>query len=272
MISTETDPFAVQEALKKVEQIQAEADSAPVDLPPTRHPVDGEVKLVGGIIDPSGVIDTATVRELNGRDEEIIAKAPTMAKAMIAILNRGVETLGGHPAKADDLDALLSADRDLLLMKIREITFGSELEFDIVCPECGERSEVTLDITTDIPVKYLENPLHDRHFSVELRNGRIAEMRLPTGYTQKNIAANSENKTVAELNTLMLAGCVRSIDGRDVLDASQVLNLGIVDRNTLLEELSERIPGPQWDEIAKDCPNCGEEVSLPLSADQLFRF
>lgn len=271
MISTSTDPMAVQQALDKVNEIAAESEEVIEDLPPTRYPADTEVKLVGGIVDPTGIIDTATVRELNGRDEEAIVKAPNVAKAMITILHRGVDTLGGEKASPEDIDALLAADRDLLLMKIREATFGADLEFNMQCPHCGEGSEVTLDISEDIPVKYLEDPVTDRHFTVELRKGGVAEVRLPTGITQKNIAAVAGDKTVAELNTVMLYGCVRSINGRDVLDISQVQGLGIADRNKIIEELNARTPGPQWDEITKECPNCGEEVSLPLSADALFR-
>lgn len=269
MISTDTDPLAVQKALEVVQDMSQEEEA--VELPPTRFPVDGEVKLVGGIIDPTGVIDTATVRELNGRDEEIIAKAPNVAKAMIAILNRGVEYIGGEKPKAEDLDALLAADRDLLLIKIREVTFGSELEFQMTCPGCGETSDETLDISTDIPIKYLEDPISDRFFTVPLRKGGVAECRLPTGVTQKNLAAHAGTKTIAELNSMMLYGCIKSIDGRDVLDISQVLNLGMSDRNRIVEELAERTPGPQWNEVVKECPNCGEEVPLPLSADGLFR-
>ncbi len=237
MISTDTDPMSVQRALDEVNKIQAQADEveAEVEAPPTRHPVDGEVKLVGGLLDPTGIIDTATVRELNGRDEEIIVKAPNVAKAMIAILSRGVESIGGEKATNEDIEALLAADRDLLLMKIREVTFGAELEFSLECPFCGESTETAINIAEDIPVKYLDDPVHDRSFTVPLRKGGVAEVRLPTGVTQKNIAAAAGNKSVAELNTLMLYGCVRTINGRDVIDMSQILNLGIADRNKIIE-------------------------------------
>ena len=269
MISTDTDPLAVQQALEKVQELEAEEEV--VETPPTRFPVDGTVKLCGGLIDPTGVIDTATVRELNGRDEEAIVKAPNIGKAMLTILNRGVETLGGERPDADDLDSLLAADRDLLLVRIRSITFGDELELNMQCPECGETSEIVLNLTDDIPVEYLEDPIRDRSFTVELRNGGVAEVRLPTGITQKNVASASSTKSIAELNTMMLYGCVKMINDRDVIDISQILNLGIADRNAIVEELNKRSPGPQWDKIAKECTNCGEEVSLPLSADQLFR-
>lgn len=272
MINTDTNPMAVQKALEAVQALEQQEEEVSEETPPTRFPMDGEVKLVAGLVDPEGVIDTATVRELNGRDEEIIAKAPNVGKAMIAILSRGVETLGGKPATNDDIDALLAADRDLLLMKIREITFGAELDFNMECPKCGESSEAHLNISEDIPVKYLEDPIRDRSFTVPLRKGGVAEVRLPTGITQKNIAKAADGtKTVAELNTMMLYGCIKTINGRDVFDISQVLNLGIKDRNAIIEELNSRTPGPQWDDVTKECPNCGEEVYLPLSADSLFR-
>lgn len=262
---------SLEQALAAVEQIQAQDESTPMEVPPTRHPVDGQVHLVGGLVELTGLIDTATVRELNGRDEEIISKAPSIAKAMITILNLGVETIGGKKPDQDDLDSLLAADRDLLLLKIREVTFGAELETAMACPFCNEESEITIDISEDVPVEYLDDPIRDRNFTVELRNGGVAEVRLPTGITQKNLASAVGTKTVAELNTLMLYGCIRSINGRDVLDVSQILAMGIADRNAVAEELTKRTPGPQWNDVTKECPNCGEEVPLPLSADALFR-
>ena len=262
---------SLEQALAAVEQIQAQDEEVQMEAPPTRHPVDGQVHLVGGLVELTGLVDTATVRELNGRDEETISKSPNVAKAMITILNLGIETIGGKVPDQDAIDSLLAADRDLLLMKIREITFGAELESVMACPFCNEESEITLDLSEDIPVEYLEDPVRDRNFTVALRNGGVAEVRLPTGITQKNLASSVGTKTVAELNTLMLYGCVRSIDGRDVLDISQILAMGIADRNAIAEELTKRTPGPQWTDVTKECPNCGEEVPLPLSADALFR-
>jgi hypothetical protein len=262
---------SLEQALAAVEQIQAQDEEVQMEAPPTRHPVDGQVHLVGGLVELTGLVDTATVRELNGRDEETISKSPNVAKAMITILNLGIETIGGKVPDQDAIDSLLAADRDLLLMKIREITFGAELESVMACPFCNEESEITLDLSEDIPVTYLEDPIRDRNFTVPLRNGGVAEVRLPTGITQKNLASAVGNKTVAELNTLMLYGCIRTINGRDVLDVSQILSMGIADRNAIAEELTKRTPGPQWTDVTKECPNCGEEVPLPLSADALFR-
>ncbi len=248
-------------------------DSAPAAVPPSAEPpMDNVVELPAGYLDllSDEVTSTAEVRELNGADEEALAKAAggNFAKILDVVLQRGVVSICDQPAKPL-LDQLLSGDRDALLLAVRNVTYGPELEFGAVCPSCETRQQVTLDLTEDVPMRRLENP-KERTFEVELRRGR-ALVSLPNGATQRDLF-KADTKTTAELNTVLLAACVVEINGQPVLGPSQVREgLGVRDRETLLKAISERVPGPRLMEVSKPCRSCGESMPLPLTLADLFR-
>jgi hypothetical protein len=93
---------------------------------------------------------------------------------------------------------------------------------------------------------------------------------LPTGVVQKKLVDNTD-KTVAEINTILLAGCIMSIDDTPSAGASTALSLGMADRTKILDEIVKRNPGPRLGEVTKTCQACGETMDLPLSLTDLFR-
>jgi hypothetical protein len=212
------------------------------------------------------VIDTAEVRELIGSDEEAISKVGNSAKALLTILERATVKIGDEPATKETLDALYAGDREMLLLAIRSITFGSEVELGPAdCPFCEEEQVFKVDLMEDVPVKKLEGP---REFTVNCKVGPIV-MGLPTGLAQKEII-NSTNKTSAELDTIILKNCIVSINGDPFVDINKVRNLSLKDRRALLDEIINRNPGPQLADIKKACKACGQEVPLPLTLAGLF--
>lgn len=232
---------------------------------------DTTVTLSAGLIDPfeGTVSTTAEVRELNGADEEAIAKLSDPGKALLAILERATVSVGGQPATKQILGSLLAGDREALLLAIRKATFGSEVEVTTVCDKCPELQTFKIDLEKDVEVKKLDDPLRDRRFTVELKAG-LAKVNLPTGDVQTQII-NATDKNSAELDTMLLVACVTEIGDQPVLSPNRIRTLGITDRRLLLDEIASRNPGPQLSEIKKACKNCGQEVSLPLTLAELFR-
>jgi hypothetical protein len=234
-----------------------------VETPPDTH-----VELAAGLIDPfDGFIGTAEVRELNGADEEAIAKAGDTGKALLAILERAVVRLGEKAVDRDTLDMLLAGDRELILLTIRRVTFGDEINFEgNICPCSSDVQEVSIDLNKDVKVKKLDG---DRLFTIKCKIGEV-EVSLPNGITQKAIV-NSSNKTAAELDTLVLKSCVKTINGLPVMDTEQVRQLSVKDRRDILKAISNRNPGPQLSEVTVPCKFCGSEVPMPLTLAELFQ-
>ncbi len=83
------------------------------------EPPDGLVHLPGGLWWDGELLDSAEVRELNGADEVVLAKAAKNATSFVAsmikvLLTRAVVSVGHHePPSKEILDALLVGDRDL---------------------------------------------------------------------------------------------------------------------------------------------------------------
>lgn len=253
-----------------VSKFAAQAMEEPERVIETRAPSESEVKLPGGFIGANReIISTAEVRELNGMDEELISKAGSSAKSFNVLLQRGLVKLGSEEVTRDQIDNLLSGDRDAILIAIRRATFGNTLDLNINCPSCNVPQTTSIDLVEDVPVKTLENPLEDRTFFVETKKGPVG-VALPTGIVQKRLVDNMD-KTIAEMNTVLLAGCILSVNGAPSSGASTALSLGMADRTKVLDAITDRNPGPRLGEVKKACQACGEDIELPLSLTDLFR-
>lgn len=253
-----------------ISKFAAQAMEEPEKVIETRAPSESEVDLPGGFIGANRkVILTAEVRELNGMDEELIAKAGSSAKAFNVLLQRGLVKLGSEDVTKDQIDGLLSGDRDAILIAIRRATFGNTLDLNINCPSCNAPQTTSIDLIEDVPVKRLENPIEDRTFYVETKKGPVA-VALPTGVVQKRLVDNMD-KSIAEMNTVLLAGCILSVNGSPSSGASTALALGMADRTKVLDAITDRNPGPRLGEVKKACQACNEDIELPLSLTDLFR-
>ncbi len=258
-----TDPAILEQAIKDVEK--------PAVNIKTVAPSSSEVTLPGGFINREGaLVKYAEVRELNGMDEEAIAKAGSSSRALLVMLQRGLVSIGTEEANKQDLDNLLSGDRDAILIGIRKVTFGNEAEFSLTCPYCKTDLDVVVDLTSDVPYKELEDPVNGRSFEYESKKHGVIKCSLPTGSTQRKLMENTD-KTLAELNTILLAGCVTSVNGQSSMGASTVLKLGMADREALVSEIIKRNPGPRLGEVSTHCEACGEEIPMPLALTDLFR-
>lgn len=256
-------------------------DSKP---PALTNPLDGPVTLPAGFrrVKPGSdgtkfeTVRSAWVRELNGEDEERIARAKMRSNfpAYInAILEAGVERLGEDRPTREDFDSLVVGDQQFLLVEIARATYGDEMEYeDFECPHCAQKFSFSLSISDDIPITRLDK-VEDATFDVRLRKDRVATVSLPTGEVA---ALMSEAETPAESNTILITHCVDEIRGpqgtteiKGQADAAK--RLGVVDRRDLVEALSKRMPGPQYNEIKfKHDPGCGEEIRLSVTLGDLF--
>lgn len=253
-----------------VAKFAEQAMKEPETVIKTRVPSESEVWLPGGYVNANNeVIRTAEVRELNGMDEELMAKAGSAAKAFNVLLQRGLVKIGHDDVTRETVDNLLSGDRDAILIAIRRATFGDTIELNITCPECNSPQTAEIHLEHDVPVKKLEDTLEDRTFTVETKKGTVG-VALPTGLVHRRLVDNMD-KTPAEINTVLLAGCILSVDNRPSAGASTALSLGMADRDKVLTEIIKRNPGPRLGEVKKACQACDEDISLPLSLTDLFR-
>jgi len=233
------------------------------------------VTLPGGYLRPDGRLErTAVVRELNGYDEERLSRlnaAKNVAVYVTELLSLGVETIGGEPVSKDILRALLIGDRDALVLGVRQATYGNLVPFQLHCAECDTDSDVNVELDVDVHVVEMEDPLK-RVFEVPLKRGN-AQVSLLTGVTQEAFSENLGKRTQAEINTIMMAKSVVTINGIPVRGNEDMLRaLSALDRETLITFIAEHQPGPQLGEIRVPCATCGAEYPVSLGLPNLFRF
>ena len=253
-----------------ISQYAKPATEEPDKLVETRAPSASEVELPGGYITFEGkLITTAEVRELTGADEEAIAKAGSTAKSLHVLLERGLVKLGDKEATKDDIDLLLSGDRDAILLGIRRVTFGEALDLKLRCPSCNVEQQADVHLLKDVPFVKLKDRIKDRNWIVETKLGPVG-LGLPTGIVQKKLMENTQ-MSVPEVNTILLAGCITTIDGQMSVGNAGPLSLGMADRAKIIDSILEKNPGPRLGEVSKVCKACEEKIEIPLSLVDLFR-
>lgn len=263
---------AAERPLEMAEVLQDALGDQQSDIPLIDPPTDDQVNLPGGLVINGEVFRQVTVRELNGEDEEHLARAMVagdQGRFNQVLLERGVVSIGPHQANEELLDQLLLGDRDMAILGIRKATYGDTMDLSLACAHCGVDSKIRVTFDDDVPIRKLEWQPDDPDHEVALRDG-VAVIRLATGAVQRHIFG-LENKTIAELNTVLLSKCVQSINGEAVngsLDA--IKRLGMSDRRTLVEWLIEKQPGPDYGAVTNTCTVCGKETPLNLSAADLF--
>jgi len=263
-ISAAANPALANQMLNK-----ALTEAPKERMPEIVSPSDTTVELPGGYVNAAGeVIRTAEVRELTGKDEEVISKTNNLGKAVLAILQLGTVKIGNEAATEKLLDELLIGDRDAILLGILKATFGNTVKIPVFAD--GEEKLVEVDINTDIKTKILTDPVNDRVFIVK---GKTVDytVKLPNGVVQREMINNAE-KTSAELSTLVLENTLVRIGENPVYSKAQVQALSVVDRRKIIEEINKRAPGPQFEDVVVTDPDTGSEVTVPINLGTLFQF
>ncbi|ORT58171.1 hypothetical protein [Streptomyces sp. CB03238] len=241
------------------------------DPPAIPEPADCLVTLPVGLVRDDVILTEAEVRELTGSDEEALARVRANPLRLLeTLLELGTVRIGDVPATSDVLPQLLLGDRDALVIAIRRVTFGDEMEFDeINCPNCGEYFSATISLGA---IQSQTAPIG--RLTVPLRKGGCAIVRYPTGADQAAMLANAK-ATNAEHNSTLLSRClveIRDAEGKVTPGGADVVaSLGMGDIRTILKQLAATQPGPRLLETTIEHEECGGEVPLPLSVADIFR-
>jgi T4 bacteriophage base plate protein len=148
---------------------------------------------------------------------------------------------------ADDLAALSIGQRDTYLLKLRELTLGSQMESYAECPKCAERLEFTINVA-DIRVAESMATVNQEYI---LTSGEFQlRFRLPNS---KDLAAVVGYQDVNMVRRLIGLRCVLEVkrDGVAVTDGE--LPPDVI--NQLAKQMAEC--DPQAEVLLNlDCPAC----------------
>ena len=219
----------------------------------------------------------AEVRELNGADEEYLARRRDPLDYFDAVLALGVTRLGSADLasmsiteREQVLATLLTGERELLFLTVIRATFGNERDLEFQCGSCQGEFTTTLLLDHDFPL--VDDLGFDPPLTYEFTTskGDRIEYRLVNGADQRE-AASKRNATTAEQNTVVLTNVIKRVNGTVPFDTKEyVLGLSMKDRRDLVADMDKRLPTIN-NEIDLECQSCGTKNRVTLNWGDLFR-
>jgi len=238
--------------------------------------------LPGGYLDADRqLLREFEVAPLSGRDEELIAaRQPVASPALLtALFSRCVLRLGSiRPVSEELARRLLVADRQFLLLKLRQVTFGDRVQATVQCPRPDCQEKVDIDFCVhDIPVRESieKGPLYTRELSPEAaftsekgEQHQEVVFRLPNGEDQDAISQMVEENE-AKAFAVLLARCIRRLGplqdpGPEAIDRLSPLARAEIERHM-------EMAAPHVDlTLAAHCPECEREFAVPFNLPGFF--
>jgi hypothetical protein len=237
--------------------------------PVEERPDEGVFILPGGYVDAGGALHyEVELSPLTGHDEEYLANVRSnncSASVVTGLLSRCLKRIGSRAAVNSSLVRdLLVGDRDYLIIRLRQISFGAKVDAVMRCPNslCGTRMDVTFSLD-DIQIE--RKTVAARFFTMQLSSAaayhdraggehREVEFRLPTGADQESAAPVFRLDKERGL-ARTLARCIRRIGDIDAIDEAFVASLPVATRNEIEIEMERRAPQVEI-ELDARCPEC----------------
>lgn len=221
--------------------------------------------LPGGYYQEGELYKEVELRPLTGQEEEIIAESSAnenRAKLITSILINCVLRIGPiREITAEMIRNLLVVDRDYLILRLRQLTFGSKVEGITSCPECKQKIDIDFDLN-DIEIEQ-KNGLKST-FLMKLSKraaykdkGAIhqeVEFRLPNGADQEEIApwvGVNEAKALTEL----YARCIKRIGSIKEVTPNLIRSLSMLARREIEARMREIVPALD-PKMEVKCPYC----------------
>jgi hypothetical protein len=196
------------------------------------------------------------------------------------LLSRCMRRLGSiRPVPEEVVCRLLVADRQYLLLRLRSITFGDQVQATARCAwaDCGKKVDIDFSLQ-DIPVKELQaqSPLYIMQLSPEAacqdeagKAYRMVTFRLPNGEDQEVVAPLMADDA-ARAFAVLLGRCIQSIGswerpGEALLRRLSPLALQEIERQ--IEAVAPRVEST----LEAQCPECGRDFAVPFDP-QAFLF
>jgi hypothetical protein len=211
--------------------------------------------LPGGLmLQQDQMLSQASLRPLSGREEEWLAahRSTPNAVRMSWLLNQCLLSIDGHPADSDLVRRLLVADRQYLMLQLRRITLGDQVQAVVTCPECNKKMDVDFFLD-DVPVEY--RPQSVSSYSTEV-SGRLVSFRLPTGGDEEAVLGSGAD------------GAVQELFRRCILDDGGCA-LSTEDQSRVIAEMEQLAPQIEL-ELDLTCPECSHHFLLPFDTTAFF--
>lgn len=238
--------------------------------------------LPGGYVDEGGVLHREVdLAPLSGREEELLAdRRQTGSTAPVtAVLSRCVRRLGTiSPVSTELVRRLLVADRQYLLLKLRDVTFGDQVQATIRCPwaDCGHKVDIDFSLR-DIPVRESQEkgPTYTMELSPEAacqdEHGqayREITFRLPTGEDQEVVSPFVADDAVRAF-TMLLARCIQRVGLWAPPGDALIRRLSPLAQQEIEHHMEAVAPGVDLT-MEGQCRDCERDFAVPFDPQECF--
>jgi hypothetical protein len=239
---------------------------------------------VGGVDESGAELQELSLRKMTGNEEALLAEPrghTNGGKLITELLVSCVRTVDSQRLPRTVIRRLSSADRNFLLLELRRLTFGDEMEARYRCPRCQGTTAVTEDLG-DLEVHRLQEDGEAVETLVELADGyrdpehgcqRELVFGLPTGEDEEAAGAGRDGNASRQRDAL-LARCLRRVGDLEprrvrALGPRVLAELSMADRRRVQRTLDAAAPGPDLTRTI-DCAHCGHEFRAALDMSQFF--
>lgn len=237
--------------------------------------------LPGGHVTDGVLHREAELIPLSGREEELLTgpSAAPPTTLVTEVLCRCVKRIGSiRPVAPEVARRLLIADRQYLLLKLREITFGDRIEGTLACPwpDCGAKVDIDFS-TQDIPVKRSEKvaPFYRVELSPEAapegsnsERHPVVTFRLPNGEDQEVIGPELDRDPARAL-THLFERCLQQADTGGHHGGHSIEQLSSQARLEIERAMEAHAPHLELD-MDLTCPECGRAFTAPFDLQDFF--
>jgi len=207
------------------------------------------------------------LREMTGAEEELLTNQRLIRNgdAVNQVLRNCILRLGDN-AQPDmgDVLTMLSGDRLFVLVRLRQISLGDEVELDVVCPNqgCRAKNHVVVNLN-DLQVTAYGD---EREFVFTLPgSGRVVKFVHLDGNKEKRLAQMQEP-------TISAAMLIRILEIDGTAPSKKALaEMSMRDRAALRAEML-RVDAGIDTNIECDCDSCGTRIRTKLEAEPSFLF
>lgn len=236
-----------------------------------------------GYSDEQGKIHREVVlRKMTGREEAVMAEpmfANNPGKLITELLYNCIVRFGdlGSPSRKI-ISQLYSQDRVFLLVKLRSITFGPELETGHSCPSCGTVTFAREDLE-GLPCREWESGAVE--IEVELEDGfeykdkvyQHMVFRPPQGDDEEKIADIARRNIIRAKNSLLVR-CLKRMGDLEphrfqAMGTMIFEDLTLLDRRLIDRALEEKLPGVN---LTRDvqCSGCGRAFQSEIDLENFL--
>lgn len=228
------------------------------------------VTLPGGLwID--GVCHTAAeLLSVTGRDEAHIAEMSDNLPAQVttAQLARCITRIGAVEGITPEVTRSLTiGDREALLLHLRRLTLGNELQCIANCPgaDCGSKMDLTLKVSDLLLPPYF--PKQEFHETTIAGDGEAYHVlfRMPTGADQEDAAVLALTDADAGVD-LIFQRCTRELTTENGKHLNHLPDLVRAELPSIISGLD-----PQAElQLNLVCPSCGRSFSAIFDTGSCF--